>query len=205
MSSGGGSGEEGQPKGGDVEEEEDTSVDHSQQAHLYEESPPPDMGKSDFLNSGWFIDAKWRLIIEPPKGRKGGKLKAFVVQIEDYAAKRSVGKKEKKVEVILINKYYFDPNLYSHWDRQGLWKENQDVKGAFSKCKKEAEPRKSKKSCVFVIILCRGYQQAVGKGVRGRREKEEEGEASQRRREMWQRWQDKGESGKEEVHRYDYV
>ncbi len=44
----------------------------------YEEAPPKEAGPSEFRYCQWFIDEKWRVVVEPPAGRKSGKTKAFV-------------------------------------------------------------------------------------------------------------------------------
>ena len=45
---------------------------------VFEESPPEDAPENEFQHSNWFIDRKWRMVIDPPPGRKSGKTKAFV-------------------------------------------------------------------------------------------------------------------------------
>ncbi len=78
----------------------------------FEESPPDDAQESEFQHCNWFIDVNWRMIINPPPGRQSGKTKAFVFKIKGQAAKRTVGKKDDREEVLKIGGFFFNYKLY---------------------------------------------------------------------------------------------
>ncbi len=94
----------------------------------YEESPPHDAGAKEFRYSQWFIDEKWRVIAEPPLGRKSGKTKAFVWNVDQKFSKKTLGKGSKREESLVVSGFLLDANLYKKWDTLNFWKEHQGVK-----------------------------------------------------------------------------
>ncbi len=127
----------------------------------YEESPPKDAGPNEFRYCQWFIDEKWRVIVEPPAGRKSGKTKGFVWKVDQKFSKKTSGKGEKRQESLVVSGFYLDAMLYKQWDIHGLWREHGGIKQALSKVSKTTDNRKSKRMIRFLDFskLCRCSKQ----------------------------------------------
>jgi len=133
----------------DVFEEEAPSPFRKIHSRIYEAEPTADMSSKEFQYCCWFLDDKWRMIVEPPQGRRGGKTRGYVLPLRDVAKKKTVGKGDAKDEVIVIEGFFFNPDLYKHWDKQKIWNNNQNVEATLSKTKKTCENYKSKSILTF--------------------------------------------------------
>ena len=103
---------------------------------VFEESPPRDADPKEFRYTRWFIDDRWRVIAEPPPGRKSGKTKAYVWKINSKFSKKTQGRGEKKEESLIVSGYFMDVDMYGYWDRHRYWNEHTGIKAAFKKNKK---------------------------------------------------------------------
>lgn len=110
----------------------------------YEESPPHDATAKEFRFSHWFIDENWRVIVEPPAGRRSGKTKAFVWPVDQKFSKKTMGKGEKRFESLVVSGFLMDAALYKKWDIQNLWTEHKGIKNGLSKVSKKIDDRKRK-------------------------------------------------------------
>jgi hypothetical protein len=116
----------------------------SEELRELEESPPEDATPKDYQHCSWFIDNGWRVVIDPPAGRKGGKMRAYVMKIQEVFSKKTTGKKDDKEEWLVYRNFRLAPERYKYWDVRGYWSENAQVRASFKKPKASCESRKSK-------------------------------------------------------------
>ncbi len=142
MSTAGEEGEEkegtGSDRGGTPPREKEFDI------KVFEESPPHDAEPKEFRYTKWFIDNRWRVIAEPPPGRKSGKTKAFVWKINGKFSKKTQGRGDKKEESLIASGFLMDADLYMKWDKDGYWTQHAGIQTAFKKTKRDCDARKSK-------------------------------------------------------------